>query len=223
MSFLRSGRAFRLVPAWIAVNGVLGIWLSHAAFQLKRPDDPTQLLVGGYSASEVSRFSAATLALFVVGIGVWGFVMGRYGSLRVMSGSLVGLVALCPALFLLNHATVGNQYEIGGWLLASAASLFIASGFTPAALAYLSRIAEEHASERGAIMGVYSVLLGVGQAMGGAIGAIAAEWRGADGMIGLSAVFAAAAVVAVGALARLDRAAGERQTPQRVDELASLR
>ena len=46
----------------------------------------------------------------------------------------------------------------------------IASGFPPAALAYLSKIAEEHAEQRGTIMGLYSVLLGVGQ-----LGALVAE------------------------------------------------
>ena len=40
------------------------------------------------------------------------------------------------------------------------------SGFTPAALAYLADITEDYAGDRGAIMGLYSVFLGVGQFVG---------------------------------------------------------
>jgi MFS family permease len=190
------------------VNAVLGVWLTHLIHQLKKADDPQQLLVGGFSGAQISRYGAITLVLFVVGIGVWGYLMGRLGSLRVMAIALAGLVAICPALFLLNHAPVDNPGAIAFWVVASAAALFVASGFTPAALAYLSKIAEEHAGQRGTIMGLYSVLLGVGQAIGGSLGSFGAEWRGVDGMIALSVFFVAGAIVAVAALIRADRALG---------------
>ena len=80
------------------------------------------------------------------------------------------------------------------------------AGFTPAALAYLSGIAEEHGTARGAIMGVYSVLLGIGQAVGSITGGEAAGRWGVDGMITLMLVFAIVACFAVTALIRMDRA-----------------
>src|SRR5262245_50251299 len=42
-AFLRSPKALRLVPAWLAVNAVLGVWLTHVVHQLKKVDDPQQL------------------------------------------------------------------------------------------------------------------------------------------------------------------------------------
>ncbi len=50
-AFLRSGAAMRLVPAWIAVNAVVGLWFSHLDFQMGKADDPLQLLVGGFTGS----------------------------------------------------------------------------------------------------------------------------------------------------------------------------
>jgi len=210
--FLRSPRALRLVPAWLAVNAVLGIWLTHATHQLKRADDPAQLLVGGYTGAEISLYGAVTLGLFVVGIGVWGWAMGRLGSLRVMSLALVGLTAMLPGLYFLNWSTPNDAVRIAGWLAVCGAGLVVASGFTPAALAYLSKIAEEHAAERGAIMGVYSVLLGVGQAIGATMGGVAADRWSIDGMIALSAVFTLGSILAVVALVRADRAFEEGPT-----------
>lgn len=206
LEFLRSRTAMRLVPAWVSVNAILGIWLTHSALQLKRPDDPAQLLVGGYSGTQISFYGALTLLLFVGGIGLWGWLMARMGSLRVLGLSLVGLIGLCPALFLLNHTAVDDRAWVTVWLVMSAAALLIGSGFTPAALAYLSGIAEEHGTARGAIMGVYSVLLGIGQAIGSITGGEAAGRWGVDGMITLTLVFAIVACFAVTALIRMDRA-----------------
>ena len=206
LHFMRSPRARRLVPAWIGVNAVLGIWLTHSALQLKREDDPIQLLVGGFSGTQISIYGSMALLLFVGGIGAWGFLMARLGSLKLMAISLCGMVALCPALYFLNHSEVGNRTEIGLFLALSAAALFVTSGFTPAALAYLSRIAEEHAEERGKIMGLYSVLLGVGQAIGAVSGGIGASWAGIDGMIVLSMFFTVCSALAVVALMRVDQA-----------------
>jgi MFS family permease len=205
MGFLRSRQAMRLVPAWISVNAILGIWLTHSALQLKRPDDPSQLLVGGYSGTQISFYGATMLLLFVTGIGIWGWLMVRLGSVRVMALSLFGLVGLCPALLLLNHSSPGDRLMIGVWLIVSIVALVVGSGFTPAALAYLSRIAEEHGTARGAIMGVYSVLLGVGQALGSITGGELAGRFGVDGMIALSLVYAGIACAAVAALIRSDR------------------
>jgi MFS family permease len=217
MRFLRSPRALRLVPAWVAVNGVLGIWLTHAMHQLKRTDDPTQLLVGGFTGSQISTFGAVTLVLFVVGIAAWSWAMGRLGSLRVMALSLVGLFALMPSMYFLNWSAPNEQLRVAGWVVVAAAALLVGSGFTPAALAYLSKIAEEHASERGAIMGVYSVLLGVGQFLGATTGGVAVDRWSIDGMIVLSFIFAVAAAAAVIALKRVDRVVEAERSEPRLD------
>ncbi|MGI8703110.1 MAG: hypothetical protein ACR2JZ_01210, partial [Candidatus Limnocylindrales bacterium] len=54
---------------------------------------------------------------------------------------------------------------------------------TPAALGLLADISERFPTDRGAIMGLYSVFLALGQIAGSLIGGTAAEWRGIDGML----------------------------------------
>jgi predicted MFS family arabinose efflux permease len=73
----------------------------------------------------------------------------------------------------------------------------IQSGFTPAALAYLADVTEGYAQDRGAIMGLYSVFLGVGQFIGASIGGPFVDWAGADGVILVTALLGAFAATMV--------------------------
>ena len=57
------------------------------------------------------------------------------------------------------------------------------AGATPAALGLLADISERFPADRGAIMGLYSVFLGIGQIAGSLIGGFAAAWHGIDGML----------------------------------------
>ncbi len=80
--------------------------------------------------------------------------------------------------------------------------MLVESGFTPVALAHLADIAERHDASRGAALGLYSLLLGLGQLLGNVIGApFAAKWQ-MDGVLVLTGILA---VVALGAV-RLTRA-----------------
>ena len=67
--------------------------------------------------------------------------------------------------------------------LLAAAGLFVLAGATPAALGLLADISERFPGDRGAIMGLYSVFLAIGQITGSLIGGLAAEWRGIDGLL----------------------------------------
>jgi MFS family permease len=69
----------------------------------------------------------------------------------------------------------------------------IQSGFTPSALAHLADITETFAHDRGAIMGLYSVFLGLGQFIGSSIGGPFVDWLGADGMVLSTALLGAVA------------------------------
>ena len=68
-------------------------------------------------------------------------------------------------------------------LVAVAFGLFVLAGATPAALGLLADISERFPTDRGAIMGLYSVFLAVGQIAGSLIGGVAADWRGFDGLL----------------------------------------
>jgi MFS family permease len=78
----------------------------------------------------------------------------------------------------------------------------VMSGFTPAALAYLADMTEAHTQDRGAIMGLYSVFLGIGQLIGSLLGGPFAQAAAIDGVIAVTAILAAIAWGTVIALRR---------------------
>lgn len=202
-----------LAPAWVAVNAVVGVWLSHAAFQMTRRKDPTQLLVGGFSGAEFGLAAGAVLLLFVAGVVAWGQVLGRVGPVRAMRIGLGGLGLMAAGLFLLNHSVGASPLRVTVLLVAAAVGLLIMSGFTPAALSYLGAVSERFRAERGTIMGIYSVLLGVGQLIGSSLGGVFADWRGVDGLIILSVILGGVSALAVSRLRETTelRAAGAGQ------------
>jgi predicted MFS family arabinose efflux permease len=71
--------------------------------------------------------------------------------------------------------------------LVAAAGLFVLAGATPAALGMLADVSEQHPEDRGAIMGLYSVFLAIGQVVGSLFGGGAAELMGIDGLLLASA------------------------------------
>ena len=92
----------------------------------------------------------------------------------------------------------------GTWMYYAlvALSVMVESGFTPAALAYLADTAGQ-GEGRGAAMGVYTLLLGLGNALGAGIGGVLAKYLAFDGLI-LGTV--ALAIVALAALTLLPAA-----------------
>jgi MFS family permease len=103
--------------------------------------------------------------------------------------ALGGALLACALLALLNHLSPDQIPLIAALCLLLAAALVVLSGFTPAALAILVDLAERNAGGRGAVMGAYSVLLGVGQFAGGALGGLFAGWVGVDGLVLLTLIF----------------------------------
>jgi predicted MFS family arabinose efflux permease len=70
-----------------------------------------------------------------------------------------------------------------GLVVVALGGLFVLAGATPAALGMLADISETHPSDRGAIMGLYSVFLGLGQIVGSVVSGTAADWLGIDGLL----------------------------------------
>ena len=66
--------------------------------------------------------------------------------------------------------------------LVAAFGLFVLAGATPAALGLLADVSERFPTDRGAIMGLYSVFLAIGQIIGAVIGGAAADIGGIDAM-----------------------------------------
>jgi MFS family permease len=203
LRMLRRRDLWRFAPAWIAVNAILGVWLNNFASQLTLPcANPTshhtaalcsrighQFLVGDYSAMTAGSIFSAFALVFSVGIVLWSLRLGSMSPTRAMQISLGGAVALCALVVGINHLSSPALLPLAGLSLLTALALMVLSGFTPAALSMLVDLAERHSEDRGSTMGIYSVLLGVGQFIGGSLGGVFAGWMGVDGLAVLTLAF----------------------------------
>jgi MFS family permease len=193
-----------LAPTWIAVNGAIGLWFSQSLFQFTNPDSPfrdTQWLLQGFSYTEVTLAGILVAIVFGMGIFWWGNRFDRWRRTTIIQYGIYGGIALAVAGLVVNHAA----FEMGSNVLLLAlvfgaglvvgAGLFILAGATPAAVGLLADVSEKFPGDRGAIMGLYSVFLGVGQIGGALLGGVLAQARGMDALlIGTGAVLALALI-----------------------------
>ena len=86
---------------------------------------------------------------------------------------------------LVNHAAVPSPIVRAdrGPCVAVAAGLFVLAGATPAAVGLLADMSERFPADRGAIMGLYSVFLALGQIVGSLIGGSPRNGAGIDGLL----------------------------------------
>jgi len=195
---LLNRRIMRFAPAWLAANAVLGAWLNAGPYLAASAPDPGQFLMQQRSPSEIGLATLTFGVLFTVGAVVWGFIMPVIGRQSTLLWGVAGLGFTSLMLWLLNG--LGEDPERGvvtPILLLVIIGIFIESAFTPAALTYLAEIAEEQAADRGSVMGVYSVMLSVGQLAGTAVaGPFAAAW-GFNGLIVLTGLLCLIALFTV--------------------------
>ena len=213
---LLNRRIMRFAPAWVAANAVLGAWFSVGPFLASGAADRRQLLMGGFHPGAIGMAFLGFGVLFTLGAITWGFVMPSIGRQSTLLWGAGGLGFTSLALWLLNQVPEeGARHYTGFFVGLVAVGIFVESGFTPAALAYLAEIAEEQAQDRGSVMGVYSVLLSVGQLTGGALAAPFASRLGMNGLIlltGLLWVVATATVLLLGRSERRHAAGRTRAT-----------
>lgn len=191
-TLVRENGAAGFAIAWLAVNAVVGVWLQQAPYLLKLPArSTTQSLVGGFSGRTIGAVFALWGTTFLAGIALWSFIAPRWPRRRALYVALIGMLVVVGALAVANHG--GST-----WLLAVAAvGVLVESGFTPAAFAHLADITDAHEEWRGGAMGLYSLLLGLGQLFGAAVGApFAALWQ-MDGVLAITAVLAGVALAGV--------------------------
>ncbi len=85
-----------------------------------------------------------------------------------------------------------------------AIGIFVLAGATPAALGLLADISEAFPDDRGAIMGLYSVFLAVGQIIGAFIGGVAAEHWALDGILVSTLALMGVALIPLARLRRFE-------------------
>jgi MFS family permease len=172
----------RLAPAWLAVTAILGMWLTQSAFQLSGPKAAGQYLVGRFTPGEVGMVMLVYALVFAAGVTVWGYALARVPRLRALKITLVATLIACLWLFLLNRSAEMPEWVRGVLLALAALAVMVESGFTPAALAFLADVADQ-GKGRGATMGLYSLLLGLGSVLGALVGGLLAHWADFDGLL----------------------------------------
>ncbi len=214
---LATSGVWLLAPTWIALNAIIGAWTTQSVFQLVRenPDGQfdDQLLMGGFEPSQVSIGLAVALVVFFAGIFVWGNLFKRYRRTTIIGVGIVGGLVMIGSVFAVNHSADWPIFVPVALVLLASAGLFVLAGATPAALGMLADISESHPSDRGAIMGLYSVFLGLGQIVGSVSSGTAADWLGIDGLLAASVVLLVIALVPLRWLRGSEHLVGTRAVP----------
>jgi predicted MFS family arabinose efflux permease len=195
---LEAPGVWRFAPAWLAVNSIFGMWINHSTRLLTGNERfPGQLLTGNYGPKQFGVGMALFAVIFLVGIFAWSFSIARYRKTSVMLCGIAGMFATLGLVYGLNHLSSPSDSQFYPLMGAFAAGVLVMSGFAPAALVYLAGLTEAHSTDRGSIMGLYSVFLGVGQFLGTAIGGRFASWNGIDGLLLMSAILGVITTVTV--------------------------
>jgi MFS family permease len=209
---LRGSHVWLLAPTWIAINATLGLFTSQTLFQLVREPSPQfadQHLMGGFEPWQMSVGLAIGGLLFFIGLFYWG---GRFKDMRrttiILYGILGGAVMLGAGMAI-NHFGASMVVLLVALVVVGAAGLFVLAGATPAAIGLLADMTEAYPNDRGAIMGLYSVFLGLGQIIGSILGGIAAQAAGLDGIFVVSFVMLGIALLPISQLRRYDHRLGE--------------
>lgn len=201
MRALRERSLQRLAPIWLCVNTIVGLWLGPTLVFLLTRNSQTKQFLDGALADHPEKVGWVLLGysiIFGAGVTAWSFVLPRMALHRVLRITLSAMILVCGEFFLLNHVQSGSVRWVVG--IATALTIMVESGFTPAALALLAGAIGAQPG-RGAAMGIYSVLLSIGAIMGSLIAAGLGAHFAVDGLIyGTLAM----GVIAVLLLQRLD-------------------
>ena len=195
---LGQSHVWLIAPTWVAINAVLGLFTTQTIFQLVRTPDPKfadQLLMGGFEPLQISVGLAIGGLLFFAGLIYWG---NKFKALRRTTIILYGVGG--GALLVIGAIGINHSAALPGLALlplgaVAVFGLFVLAGATPAAIGLLADVTEAYPDDRGAIMGLYSVFLGLGQIGGSLIAGVAATALGLDGIFIASMVLLILAVV----------------------------
>ncbi|HSK53021.1 MAG TPA: MFS transporter [Clostridia bacterium] len=218
-ALLRSAHVWLLAPTWIAVNASIGLWFSQSIFQLWSANDafPDQLLHQGFAPWQISLGAAVVGLVFGAGLLYWGNRFKRFRRTTIILYGILGGAAMVAAGLVVNHSAGVPLVIPVAALLVAIFGLFVMAGATPAALGLLADVSERFPADRGAIMGLYSVFLALGQIGGALIGGIAADVRGIDGMLVATLLLLLVALPFLGQLRRDEHYVGGPAGPAYLD------
>jgi MFS family permease len=191
----------RLAPAWVAMNAIVGLWLTHVSFQLSGLPITGQYLTGRYTPRQVGIILLAYAVTFALGVSLWGLVLARMDRLRALRISLFAMFFVCLWLFLLNRPFIWTGRLHMLVLPLAGLSVIVGSGFTPAALSYLADVVAKKEG-RGSAMGLYTFLFGLGNLLGAALGGLLARRYAFNGLVLGTVMLAAVALAGVALLSK---------------------
>ena len=153
--------------------------------------------MSGVSATTIGIGEAVVAVIFGAGLLFWGTVYAKFRRTTMLLMGVGSLVVLAVDVVAINHLGRTSVPLLIGLGIVAVIGLFVMSGATPAALGLLADVSEGFEDDRSAIMGLYSVFLGLGQVIGAAVGAWAASWKGIDGLVVATAILLAIGMAAL--------------------------
>jgi predicted MFS family arabinose efflux permease len=193
------------IPAWLAVNCLVGAWYVNMTSLLKHAPDPSQSLVAGFDERLIGLMKVSFVGLLLLGIFLWTPYLQRFGGPATMRRAVPGALLVCLSLAVVNHTPLQ-------WapltLPFAALGILCMAGFVLAAVNYLTDCSEALVSDRSALMAFYTVTLAGGSASGAFLGGVAAKFLLFDGLLLLGVVLTTIAIVSLNAVARYEREHG---------------
>ena len=210
LTVIRHKRIFTFLPAWFSVNALVGSWTTLILIMLAYPAStadmrhPHQLLYGGFSKMSASLWVGVFALIFLLGMVLWTPLLSRMRRTTIMLIGLSGLAVMIVALTFLN-GLAENPHVLPESVKPLAICLVILvipgvlllSGFTPVALTQMSALSETLPYQRGAVMGLYSVVLAIGQLLGTIFGGLCVDLAGFYGLMAFSTVMGSISLVSV--------------------------
>lgn len=209
---LTQPRLLAFLPAWIAVNAILGTWVtSQITFVLAGGQtDPDQLFPGAFADNEagLSAVLGIYVLVFSLCIVAWAFFIGKLPTVPTLFVTVFGAVIASVGLLLANRGV-----PLVAAIPLVLVGMFLEAGFTPAALSHLSDISAEYRDNRGLIMGAYSVVVGAGYLLGNILGGVFAQWRLFDGLAILTILLAGVALISIAVMYLIERRMAAQRVP----------
>lgn len=201
-AILGPGPVRSFIPAWLAVNGLVGAFYANIGALLKRSPVPGQTLVHGFDERLIGLFLLGWVALLMLGIVLWTPLLQRLGGPVTMRRAVPGAFAVLLALLVMNHEPLWVAPLL---LPLLAVGVLVQAGFGPAAVNYLADCSEALAADRSALMAFYTVTLAGGGALGAVFGGLVSRWLYLDGLIALGFLLTVLAWVTLGTVVRHER------------------
>lgn len=169
----------------LCVSAIVGLWLGPTLPYLLTHRSGGRQYIPGLYADEPSAVGWLLLGysmVFAAGLIGWSRFLPRMSAHRAMQVALLAMLAVCIGIGLVNYSSGYSMWVRSTISTCTAALIMVESGFTPAALVWLTGALGPQTG-RGTAMGAYSVMLGVGTIVGSLLAAALAPRFAVDGLL----------------------------------------